>query len=954
MPAIETFDAKAPRRGTLDVSSVGTGASESWDTLARGASQIAGRLGQMADKAALREGAEAGQAAASAVAMPSVDFAFEAVKAPDGTPYPSPKVSAKSSNARAAAARDYLIKTHGFAPHMAQAVAGHYMAESGMNPDVKPGDNGTAFGLAQWRGDRLTGLQRFAAAKGRHWKDFNVQLDYTVHELDTSESTAGRQLRASRNVEEATAAFMSFERPQGWTPQNPRGGHNFAGRLAFAQGLAGASTVAAPDASVAADLSPPIQGAPQAPMVRAKAVITGQIGALPRMQAGTLRGDAYNQAALQIHSNRADTALRAEMDALAINHQDDPQALSGALDALWQGHASELPNELRPALEQTFQRGRASLVSSSVENFNSKLEKEALASFEANITARADAVLKRAVTLPSTPEGDAALSKELADVGGRIDTSNLAPAEKLRLKRDLENGVIEQRVISGFENEKDPAKRAAYAARFEDEWKASDGFAGRVNLNTRDKLRTTMALGIQADEADAIKRGTALQKTIDGQIGFLKKGLPVSNGAISAIRSEVERTGSTELSANLAFMSGLANWQRAAVGMPVAALDGQITALRRQMSEQGATEAAVTTLDVMEGLQKEMGAALKNDPLTFAQASGVHTVEPLDFSDGAKLQVSLAERSSDAAAVSQRYGIKPQYFTQTERDGITKLFEDNPASLPQLAMGIASGLGKDAPKALAELSKDAPVLAHVGGLLLANGNQKFAVDLADGLSMRKMDGYKSALPTDKALADAAAETFGAALSRNPELQSAALSAATAAFERRMAKKGLSIKDFDTAGSPARREYQAALNEALGATFQDGVQFGGITEVNGAETIAPADIEATALQTAIDNLSVDDLAAFDIRPANGIAFTTSQMRRAQLVAVGDGTYRMALGDPFSDEPQFIKTHDGKDFELDMRTLVKRQKAQVGADNFGVVAPAEQFGIFDPDGNMFVVP
>src|SRR5690606_8201616 len=53
------------------------------------------------------------------------------------------------------------------------------------------------------------------------------------------ESTAGQALKAAKNVDEATAAFIGYERPAGWSAANPRGGHNFKGRLTFASQAAG-------------------------------------------------------------------------------------------------------------------------------------------------------------------------------------------------------------------------------------------------------------------------------------------------------------------------------------------------------------------------------------------------------------------------------------------------------------------------------------------------------------------------------------------------------------------------------------------------------------------------------------------------------------------------------------------------------------------------------------------
>lgn len=139
---------------------------------------------------------------------------------------------------RANMARDHFVKL-GYSPAQAAGIVGNLVQESGVRSDGAVGDSGTAFGMAQWRGERFTRLKRFAASRGKDWKDFTTQLDYIDMELKNHETDAYRRLMSAQSVDEATAAFISYERPQGWTTANPRGGHGWANRLAAAQRTAG-------------------------------------------------------------------------------------------------------------------------------------------------------------------------------------------------------------------------------------------------------------------------------------------------------------------------------------------------------------------------------------------------------------------------------------------------------------------------------------------------------------------------------------------------------------------------------------------------------------------------------------------------------------------------------------------------------------------------------------------
>lgn len=155
-------------------------------------------------------------------------------------------------------AYEWLVKK-GYLPHQAAGVVGNLVQESGVRPSGVTGDNGTAHGVAQWRGPRFQGLQNYAAQNGGNWQNLDTQLGYLDHELNTTEKSAGDALRASTDVRGATRAFMGFERPQGYTAANPEAGHGFGNRLAAASRLAGEPQ------SIAGSFGPMPQAQPMMP-----------------------------------------------------------------------------------------------------------------------------------------------------------------------------------------------------------------------------------------------------------------------------------------------------------------------------------------------------------------------------------------------------------------------------------------------------------------------------------------------------------------------------------------------------------------------------------------------------------------------------------------------------------------------------------------------------------------
>jgi hypothetical protein len=120
-----------------------------------------------------------------------------------------PKGKSVSSNE----AIDYLVKK-GMSPEQAAGVVGNLLQESSLNSGAQNNAEG-AYGIAQWRGSRLTDLQNFAASRGKTIDDVNTQLDFIMHELNGKEKKAGQMLFASKTAEEAAYNFGKYyERPK--------------------------------------------------------------------------------------------------------------------------------------------------------------------------------------------------------------------------------------------------------------------------------------------------------------------------------------------------------------------------------------------------------------------------------------------------------------------------------------------------------------------------------------------------------------------------------------------------------------------------------------------------------------------------------------------------------------------------------------------------------------------
>lgn len=137
-----------------------------------------------------------------------------------------------------------------FQPHMAAGIVGSLMQESGnFRRDVISqqlrGDDGTAYGAAQWRNDRKSNLDKFLKQRGLSANSLEGQISFVFEEMDKTspfrDSGAVRAMNGimnSNNISQAATEFIHFERPAGYgvNKRNPAlSAHDRTKRINHAQ-----------------------------------------------------------------------------------------------------------------------------------------------------------------------------------------------------------------------------------------------------------------------------------------------------------------------------------------------------------------------------------------------------------------------------------------------------------------------------------------------------------------------------------------------------------------------------------------------------------------------------------------------------------------------------------------------------------------------------------------------
>ena len=225
-------------------------------TFGEGLTAIGDSIGEMGYDRRLQADEEAAKAysTAATTAPPPPGTTYTPYTPPSATAPASPATTGPRSDATdgtsVSGVHPNVASWHDFAtrpvdqgglgaqPHQAAGIVANLQHESG--PQIRPvgvvGDNGTAFGAAQWRGDRFANLQNFAKANGMDPMTTAAQQAFMRHELTGSgaygggsEAGAYKALLSAEDPRSAATAFnTSYERSADRTGKREAAAANLA------------------------------------------------------------------------------------------------------------------------------------------------------------------------------------------------------------------------------------------------------------------------------------------------------------------------------------------------------------------------------------------------------------------------------------------------------------------------------------------------------------------------------------------------------------------------------------------------------------------------------------------------------------------------------------------------------------------------------------------------------
>lgn len=706
---------------------------------------------------------------------------------------------------------------------------------------------------------------------------------------------------------------------------------------------AGGGQAAASVSGAFARLSQTLGRAADAADLRAGQAAGAQAGFDPefrRLDQNTAYARAFNARGAQVYLARLETEFRGRMDETYLQHRADPAALEQAVGALREDYLSsgalsedaELAAEFagafdRAALGYTRQasRARLNLDESEARAAAGALATERLNAIErlamqSGLDAAADGVLAGEMTAFQDmlaaygPQGAFALNGVEYDADpDRAGAYTLEQIQSLLVAG--ETRLESARVLGAFERTDGLEAQRAFRAQFIED--ADAGAYASMDMDRRNAIAGAMDRQIRAAETQREAQRRDLTRDLDGLIDdavdAAAAGLPFEIGFDALASTALEQIGGdegAELAQRAREGAALARFRASFETLSPAEMERDIQAERARL-QSGASAFEVSRVQMGERILADARVQSQRDPLAWAARSGRAGLEPLDLSGADALAGSVRRRAGQAEAVAAQFGAPVRYFTRAEADQITSALDAPDADRLGLAGALIETLGPErGARALSELADGDWELGHVGGLVSV-GAGRAARDLDEGVRLRREASEQggrapSYLPPSSQREPVQRDQLGDVSRTLPGEAQRFIQAADAIYEARARRNGWGNDAVNRDG------YVRALNEAAGAIYEDGKQYGGFARVSGATAIAPNWLRADRFDDAARRILSGELGETPaLYAADGSQVEPDRARRYRLYSVGGERYRV-----YVDETTFALDETGQPAEINL--------------------------------------
>jgi hypothetical protein len=212
----------------------------------------------------------------------------------------------------------------------------------------------------------------------------------------------------------------------------------------------------------------------------------------------------------------------------------------------------------------------------------------------------------------------------------------------------------------------------------------------------------------------------------------------------------------------------------------------------------GVTSKQAEYLEMMRDIASATEAGINKSILGYAQdANLIPRLEPLTDPSSVTID-QISDRIYIAKAMAQQLGKGDDWaaFSEDEKQIFSDILERGGDETLGLVSMLYKAAKEDTPHLMKEFSKSAKVGATLGYMVTAGVAQPTLNDVADGLKLVKVEGFKSRVPKGVDLRSHFLAVTGNAFTKSPETQTAMMETARVLYEQRAQRMGLGHTDAD--------------------------------------------------------------------------------------------------------------------------------------------------------------
>lgn len=442
---------------------------------------------------------------------------------------------------------------------------------------------------------------------------------------------------------------------------------------------------------------------------------------------------------------------------------------------------------------------------------------------------------------------DEILADRKNELGVFLKAHGFSPEEITRQQSTLENSGRKARLRGLFSRAETLTGKRSFVEQIKRDLESGGPLTSGLS---DDAVRTVISQfnsEITSAQSQLRPQLSILKDRIDKEIKMqVSKGLAPSPAAIAETRKQLLELAASgvDVTKELSDLNNAADDAAFFGAMKLYSLTEkeQLLADLQKKTRDGADAQQARQIDILQRSIKSQRTALENDPVSWGKQIGTISEDNLFVAMAAALRENrqnlIDERIKQAEGFADRQSISPQYLSKTEAAYLSDRFsKEGDAGRKSLLYEINSGFGSKSFEVYKQISKEAPILSHIGGLIQSQqergdiGSELTIERALKGMRLMEENADIKQFYNGRSFKEAGLTLFSA-LNQMPVTKGNIIEASAAIYAG-------SNHDTKTATSDA---WRSAIQDAAGRVRRtDGKYYGGIVKYNGAYVAIPSSI-----------------------------------------------------------------------------------------------------------------